>query len=644
MTTKFRLLILFCLLCFAVGVVNAQPPGAIQTALDDLNRQTGQSFTLSTVGYQWREEVFDGNNLGCPNIASTGAGSNRVYVIEFDTNFDGVYEWDYRVSVDGSIFLLCSRPAEAVATSQPQPTVPGPTPSSCSGLLPRLSIDVQGRVLPSDPNIIRELPGTSAAYVSEIPVGDTFTVLDGPRCSGAFTWWQVNYNGVMGWTAESDGEEYWLEVFDPNAPAATPVATEAAAPVVCDPALPPRLQRFEAARVTPGDANNVRSEPRRDATKVGEIPGEAEFRVLDGPRCGDGLTWWNVQSLEDSNVAGWTAEGADGDYFVEPPLPRTPITQENVGSLTSIKLWDAPNTLSKILPVSRTTMFVLDDLGYRQVEQVDPFAASEGAEFEEILPLDGRVLADVANRDGFPVLAQITPEGIVVFLPFTEAGNTIAIAGATRVKLNSDGTLLAVVDGANQLSVYDTNDLTAPALIGTSAIEGSTVSDIVFDGSQVFIAAENILNVYDIVPGEGIRPAAAIENDLFNQRLAISPNGQWLAVVGTGEADGSGFGYRLFELLSIEGGRTPSLRWGTVGDGAEYISAPIFTSDSAAFLTTDLTNGSTMLRAFDVESGDTLGGTVILFAGELAFDPSGTQLAVVSVEGDQVQFLGVNEG
>jgi hypothetical protein len=633
MMPKLRsIFLLLVSLALSIMTVSAQVPAAVQTALDDLNRQTGQNYTLGAIAYRWDQQIFDGNNLGCPNVANTASGTYRAYIIEFDLNFDGVFEWDYRVSEDGSLLILCKRPSEPVPTSQPQPTLPGPTPSSCTSLLPRLSIGVQGRVLPTDPNIMRELPGTSAAYVSEIPVGGTFTVLDGPRCSGEFTWWQVNYNGMTGWTVESDGSEYWLEVFDPNAPAPTEEADE---PVICDPALPPRLQKFEIARVTEGDPNNVRREPVRNAEKVGELPGGSEFRVLDGPRCADGLTWWNVQSIEDSNVTGWTVEGMDGDYFLEPPLPRTPITKDTIQNLSLIEMWDAPHTLIKVLPVSRTTMFVLDDQGYRQVEEQNPFDTT--AEFQEILPLDGNVLADVASRDGFPILAQINTDDVTVFVPFTEGGSGIPVQNVVTARFNQDGTRLVTVTDNGEVGIYNLEDITRTTQITEMPFANASSAIFARDDSMVIVAQTNAIDVYDVSSGQPVG-AFSFENDLYNQRLSVSPDGRWLATVGTlTEAADSGFAYRLFDL------ENRTLVWGGLGEGVEYLSTPVFTPDSAMFVMTDQQGENAMLRVFDVVSGDILTGYPLEFAGEIVFDPSGTQLAIVGQNGDQVQFWGVSE-
>jgi uncharacterized protein YraI len=105
------------------------------------------------------------------------------------------------------------------ATQPPSGGNPVPTsantpsgPYSCPGALPpQLTVGGQGRVTPGLPNKVRSQPSFSATQVGSIPGEGVFSVLDGPRCSEGYTWWQVNYNGLIGWTAQGDSSEYWVE-------------------------------------------------------------------------------------------------------------------------------------------------------------------------------------------------------------------------------------------------------------------------------------------------------------------------------------------------------------------------------------------------------------------------------------------------
>ncbi|MEO0564290.1 MAG: hypothetical protein AAF125_19450, partial [Chloroflexota bacterium] len=87
--------------------------------------------------------------------------------------------------------------------------------------------------------------------------------------------------------------------------------------IICPDALPSRLIPGNFGRVTPGDANRVRSIPSTDGDLIGEIPGEGEFIALAGPICADGFAWWYVQHQD---MFGWTVEGS-GDYWLEALAP-----------------------------------------------------------------------------------------------------------------------------------------------------------------------------------------------------------------------------------------------------------------------------------------------------------------------------------
>ncbi|MCA9916185.1 MAG: PD40 domain-containing protein [Anaerolineae bacterium] len=87
--------------------------------------------------------------------------------------------------------------------------------SLCEGHLePRLMVGEQAMVLPGDPNSLRWYPLDYANRIGAIPAEATFTVLSGPICKQDYNWWQVEYDGQIGWTAEGDLTTYWLEPLD----------------------------------------------------------------------------------------------------------------------------------------------------------------------------------------------------------------------------------------------------------------------------------------------------------------------------------------------------------------------------------------------------------------------------------------------
>ena len=77
-------------------------------------------------------------------------------------------------------------------------------------LEPRMVAGLQGRVLPGDANRLREEPSTDAETLGFIPGEASFYVYAGPVCADDFVWWQVGYDGQIGWTVEGS-DEYWIE-------------------------------------------------------------------------------------------------------------------------------------------------------------------------------------------------------------------------------------------------------------------------------------------------------------------------------------------------------------------------------------------------------------------------------------------------
>jgi hypothetical protein len=90
---------------------------------------------------------------------------------------------------------------------------PVPNAVTCPGFPAlRLAVSGQGRVVENlPPNNVRSEPTISSLRLGEIPGGGMFTVIGGPVCADNYAWWQVDYNGLIGWTAEGEGETYWLE-------------------------------------------------------------------------------------------------------------------------------------------------------------------------------------------------------------------------------------------------------------------------------------------------------------------------------------------------------------------------------------------------------------------------------------------------
>jgi hypothetical protein len=73
-----------------------------------------------------------------------------------------------------------------------------------------------GWVTPGLNNRIRTQPSTSGDQIAQIPSGQVFRVLEGPVCGDGYAWWRVQYNGEIGWTAEGEPGNYFIEPISPD--------------------------------------------------------------------------------------------------------------------------------------------------------------------------------------------------------------------------------------------------------------------------------------------------------------------------------------------------------------------------------------------------------------------------------------------
>jgi hypothetical protein len=119
-------------------------------------------------------------------------------------------------------YLPSSAAPQVIGASAPTPT-PLPTPTrtvaadiTCPDSQPsRLVIGSPARVTPGRANQrLRENPSLEAAQIAIIPAGSEIVVIDGPVCADGYAWWEVVYDGEIGWTAEGSDGEYWIEPLD----------------------------------------------------------------------------------------------------------------------------------------------------------------------------------------------------------------------------------------------------------------------------------------------------------------------------------------------------------------------------------------------------------------------------------------------
>ena len=115
-------------------------------------------------------------------------------------------------------------------------------------------------------------------------------------------------------------------------PTARPIETATARPtwIACVDARPSRLRVGDLAYVStePDLPNRLRSSPgTRGSSVVGQLDPRSPLTIIGGPRCDDGMVWWQIDA-HDKGLVGWTSEGDIANYWLIPlePTPSAPQT------------------------------------------------------------------------------------------------------------------------------------------------------------------------------------------------------------------------------------------------------------------------------------------------------------------------------
>lgn len=214
-------------------------------------------------------------------------------------------------------------------TTNPDSIIPISPPDNATGCLPtRLNIGSQATLAPGLPNNVRTEASANASRIGQIGVGQTVTIQEGSVCNSGIMWWRVSYqsggNTISGWTAESNGRVYWL------------VPYTGGNNTLCPGFLPSRLAIGMSAFVLPGlgGPNAIISQVGPNRQTIGNIPENAQFTIIGGPQCDfdRNMLFWYV---EYRGEFGWTAEGQNSTYWLEPTTSQSNSTTFCSGFLPS---------------------------------------------------------------------------------------------------------------------------------------------------------------------------------------------------------------------------------------------------------------------------------------------------------------------
>jgi hypothetical protein len=196
-------------------------------------------------------------------------------------------------------------------------------PSDCSGVVaPRLTVGQHARVSFTNGQALNVRDAANGSRINSIPEGTEFDVLTGPTCAGDHNWYQIRTTaGLVGWSAEGDGDTYFVEPFNPApsdiaaVPTATPmiIVTE-----ICNLAPTSRLSVGVTAITSTSGTLAMRTE-LTDEFPSNQVPDNQRVTVKEGPRCREGYRMWKVNvTLKGQVVSGWLSEGTQQRYFLIP--------------------------------------------------------------------------------------------------------------------------------------------------------------------------------------------------------------------------------------------------------------------------------------------------------------------------------------
>ncbi|HEX2906821.1 MAG TPA: SH3 domain-containing protein [Phototrophicaceae bacterium] len=222
--------LLMLALAFAAQAQEGQTPLVVDAAIDALGEKVGQPLSLADItNYSWSGQVYPDTSLDCPQTGQTYA-QVATRGLQFLLDY-GSTTYDYRVSADGKIVILCdSYPVAQAAESTleagatPEATA-APVAAICAEPLP-FTVGQAVQVVPNIGGVnVRETPNVTGKRMGRVVGGDTLTILAGPECGPrGLLWWQVQAADFQGWMAQGRGALNFLQV--PGAEA-TPEATAA---------------------------------------------------------------------------------------------------------------------------------------------------------------------------------------------------------------------------------------------------------------------------------------------------------------------------------------------------------------------------------------------------------------------------------
>jgi hypothetical protein len=263
--------------------------------------------------------------------------------------------------------------------------------------------------------------------------------------------------------------------------------------------LPTRLTKGGRANITPGDPNWVHNEPRRDASKIGEIPGGSEVVVVDGPQCdtASSMNYWLVRYTTPTGLLiGWTAEGLNGDYWLEPVVGRAEINAANATSLSPLALAQAVTTQHQegvstlALSDDATLLATADSTGTIRLWDV-----TDGTE-SAIFTHEGGVNVLALRPDGGLLATGGADGNIILWDTTVEAGTQIGVVphgvAVTALAFSPDALVLATGSADGRLVLWNLSTPQAPVLLHIVQAQGAPLDWLAFSTDGTLLLARSV--------------------------------------------------------------------------------------------------------------------------------------------------------
>ncbi len=181
---------------------------------------------------------------------------------------------------------------------------------------------------------------------------------------------------------------------------------------------PSRFAVGDIGIVTPGSANNIRSEPKTDASKVGSIDGGEQFTVLVDAVCDESYVWIQVQAGE---LIGWTVEANADDYWIQPVTGDiyaddfiSLMIPTDFATEVTFEIEPELDGMGGLIPIRQTVTFLQEDNTrsfprYRlTVASIADFTENETRRGVEAVD-ELQALLETESKFSEPILESVTP-------------------------------------------------------------------------------------------------------------------------------------------------------------------------------------------------------------------------------------------